>query len=73
MDFGSEEILEKVSQQMAELHLSIDDANTKFLAAERRHNYTAANIEAEKTNKLAADAAEVKAKADAELEEAMPA
>merc|ERR1719311_782057 len=42
MDFGSEEILEKVSQQMAELHLSIDDANTKFLAAERRHNYTTA-------------------------------
>merc|ERR1719311_946654 len=157
MDFGSEEILEKVSQQMAELHLSIDDANAKFLAAERRHNYTtaksflelinfyidllkklqskceanidrlekgltimelvqarvqglkddlavkmvqveekkastnvlienvteasekaaieeaAANVEAEKTNKLAGDAAAVKAKADAELGEAMPA
>merc|ERR1719377_149895 len=27
---------------MAELHLSIDDANQKFLAAERRHNYTTA-------------------------------
>merc|ERR1719506_3110765 len=157
MDFGSEEILEKVSQQMAELHITIDVANGRFLAAERRHNYTtaksflelidfyltllkklqsgcelnierlekgltimelvqarvqglkddlavkmvqveekkastnvlienvteasekaaveeaAANIEAEKTNKLAGDAAEVKAKADAELEEAMPA
>ena len=42
VDFGSEEILEKVSQQMAELHLSIDDANTRFLASERRHNYTTA-------------------------------
>merc|ERR1719269_148538 len=42
MDFGSEEILEKVSQQMAELHLSIDDANQRFLATERRHNYTTA-------------------------------
>merc|ERR1719191_1032583 len=157
MDFGSEEILEKVSQMMAELHLSIDEANAKFLAAERRHNYTtaksflelidfylnllkklqsqcdinidrlekgltimelvqarvqglkddlavkmvqveekkastdvlianvteaseaaaveeaAANVEAEKTNKLAADAAAVKAKADGELSEAMPA
>merc|ERR1719316_2609241 len=157
MDFGSDEILEKVSQMMAELHLSIDDANQKFLAAERRHNYTtaksflelidfyltllrklqsgcdanidrlekgltimelvqskvqglkddlavkmvqveekkastnvlienvteasekaaieeaAANVEAEKTNKLAGDAAAVKAKADAELGEAMPA
>jgi dynein heavy chain len=157
VDFGSEEILEKVSMQMAELHLSIDDANTRFLASERRHNYTtaksflelinfyinllkklqsqcdgnierlekgltimelvqarvqglkddlavkmiqvaekkastdilianvtvaaekaaveeaAANVEAEKTNKLAGDAAEVKAKADGELDEAMPA
>merc|ERR1719460_3149669 len=27
---------------MAELHLSIDDANVKFLSAERRHNYTTA-------------------------------
>merc|ERR1719163_1794361 len=128
---------------MAELHLSIDDANQKFLAAERRHNYTTAksflelidfyltllkklqsncdaNIErlekgltimelvqarvrglkddlavkmvqveekkastnvlienvteeAEKTNKLAADAAAVKERADGELGEAMPA
>merc|ERR1719281_530835 len=157
MDFGSEEILEKVSQQMAELHISIDEANGRFLAAERRHNYTtaksfleliafyldllkklqstcdsnierlekgltimelvqarvqglkddlavkmvqveekkastnvlienvteaaekaaveeaAANVEAEKTNKLAGDAAAVKAKADGELAEAMPA
>merc|ERR1719191_1742687 len=157
MDFGSDEILEKVSQMMAELHLSIDDANSKFLAAERRHNYTtaksflelidfyltllkklqsacdsnidrlekgltimelvqarvqglkddlavkmvqveekkastnvlienvteasekaaieeaAADIEAEKTNALAAEAAGIKAKADAELGEAMPA
>merc|ERR1719171_1560681 len=157
VDFGSEEILEKVSQMMAELHLSIDDANKRFLAAERRHNYTtaksflelidfylnllkrlqsncdsnierlekgltimelvqarvqglkddlavkmvqveekkastdvlianvteasekaaveeaAADIEAEKTNKLAGDAAEVKARADGELSEAMPA
>jgi dynein heavy chain len=157
VDFGSQEVLEKVSQEMAELHLSIDDANVRFLAAERRHNYTtaksflelidfylnllkkkqsvcdhnierlekgltimeqvqarvqglkddlavkmvqveekkastdvliaevtvasekaageeeAANIEAEKTNKLAADAAAVKAEADLELGEAMPA
>merc|ERR1719482_444348 len=27
---------------MAELHISIDEANQKFLAAERRHNYTTA-------------------------------
>merc|ERR1719171_3006511 len=157
MDFGSEEILEKVGQMMAELHLSIDVANQKFLASERRHNYTtakpflelidfyltllkklqsacdsnidrlekgltimelvqskvqglkddlaikmvqveekktstnilienvteaaekaaiekaAADIEAEKTNALAAEAAGIKAKADAELSEAMPA
>merc|ERR1719482_2636460 len=142
---------------MAELHISIDEANTRFLASERRHNYTtaksflelidfyltllkklqsgcdanidrlekgltimelvqarvqglkddlavkmiqveekkastnvlienvteasekaaieeaAANVEAEKTNKLAGDAAAVKAKADGELGEAMPA
>jgi dynein heavy chain len=157
MDFGSEELLEKVSQMMAELHITIDEANQKFLAAERRHNYTtaksflelidfylsllkrlqsscdsnierlekgltimelvqarvqglkddlaikmvqveekntstnilienvteasekaaveeaAANVEAEKTNKLAGDAAAVKARADGELGEAMPA
>jgi dynein heavy chain len=42
MDFGSEELLEKVSQMMAELHITIDEANQKFLAAERRHNYTTA-------------------------------
>merc|ERR1719482_2146366 len=142
---------------MAELHISIDEANGRFLAAERRHNYTtaksflelidfyltllkklqsgcdanidrlekgltimelvqakvqglkddlavkmvqveekktstnilienvteasekaaveeaAANVEAEKTNKLAADAAAVKERADGELSEAMPA
>merc|ERR1719506_2091204 len=157
VDFGGDDILEKVSQMMAELHLSIDDANQKFLAAERRHNYTtaksflelidfylnllrklqsscesnierlekgltimelvqarvqglkddlaikmvqveekkastnvlienvteasekaaieeaAANVEAEKTNALAAEAAGIKAKADGELGEAMPA
>merc|ERR1719482_1232362 len=142
---------------MAELHISIDEANTRFLASERRHNYTtaksflelidfyltllkklqsncdanierlekgltimelvqarvqglkddlavkmvqveekkastdvlianvteaaekaavekaAADIEAEKTNKLAGDAAAVQARADGELAEAMPA
>jgi dynein heavy chain len=157
VSFGSDEILEKVGAQMAELHLSIDDANTRFLAAERRHNYTtaksflelidfylnllkkkqgvcetnierldkgltimkqvkdrvdglkedlkvkmvqvkekkdstdvliaevtvasekaaieenAANVEAEATNKLASEAATIKAEADGELQEAMPA
>merc|ERR1719482_2362723 len=142
---------------MAELHISIDEANGRFLAAERRHNYTtaksflelidfyltllkklqsgcdanidrlekgltimeqvqdrvqglkddlavkmvqveekksstdvliaevtvasekaaeeeaAANIEAEKTNALASEAAAIKAEADGELAEAMPA
>merc|ERR1719487_2371507 len=157
MDFGDPEILQKVSEDMAEVHLSIDTANAQFLAAERRHNYTtaksflelidfylkllkdrqgacetkierlekgltimeqvqervqglkddlavkmvqveekkastdvliaevtvasekaaeeeaAANIEAEKTNALASEAAAIKAEADGELAEAMPA
>merc|ERR1719269_130460 len=42
MDFGDPEILQKVSEDMAEVHLSIDAANAQFLAAERRHNYTTA-------------------------------
>merc|ERR1719409_2182956 len=157
VDFGDPEILQKVSEDMAEVHLSIDAANAQFLAAERRHNYTtaksfleliafylnllktkqsacemqierlekgltimeqvqarvqglkddlavkmvqveekkastdvliaevtvasekaaveeaAANVEAENTNALAASAAAVKAEADGELQEAMPA
>merc|ERR1719191_1912039 len=157
MDFGDADTLQKVSEDMAEVHLSIDAANAQFLAAERRHNYTtaksfleliafylnllkdrqgscetkierlekgltimeqvqdrvqglkddlavkmiqveekkastdvliqevtvasekaaeeeaAANIEAEKTNALASEAAAIKAEADGELGEAMPA
>jgi dynein heavy chain len=157
VDFGSDEVLEKVSQDMAEIHMSIDAANAQYLAAERRHNYATAksflelisfylnllktrqsdcemkierlekgltimeqvqervqglkddlsvkmvqveekksstdvliaevtvasekaaaeeavaNVEAEKTNALAAEAAEVKRVADGELGEAMPA
>ena len=42
MDFGDGDILQKVSEDMAEIHLSIDTANTQFLAVERRHNYSTA-------------------------------
>jgi dynein heavy chain len=40
LDFGSAEILDGVAGNMAEVHLSIDAANTRLLASERRYNYT---------------------------------
>ncbi|CAD7941439.1 unnamed protein product [Amoebophrya sp. A120] len=156
-NFPTDEMMTTVCDNMAEVHLSIDVANQRYLAQERRYNYTtpksflelisfymvmlkdrqakvtvnferlekgltimeqvqekveglkedlkvtmvqveekktatdaliaqvteatdkaniekaAANEEAEKTNALAADAAAVKAQADGELSEAMPA
>jgi len=36
----SDEMLQKISGNMAEVHLSIDGANKRFLEMERRYNYT---------------------------------
>jgi len=36
----SQEMRDAIAFYMAEVHLSIDDANAKFLALERRYNYT---------------------------------
>jgi dynein heavy chain len=33
-------LLESIALNMAEFHVSIDEANLKFLKLERRHNYT---------------------------------
>jgi len=40
IEFPDEEIGTNISDHMAHVHLSIDDANADFLAQERRHNYT---------------------------------
>jgi dynein heavy chain len=36
----TDELLDGVANMMGDIHLSIDEANAKFLASERRHNYT---------------------------------
>ncbi len=36
----SDEIKDGIAQHMAEVHLSINKANSEFLAMERRYNYT---------------------------------
>lgn len=40
IEFPSEEIQMNLSKHMAFVHLSIDDANKKFLVQQRRNNYT---------------------------------
>jgi len=40
IEFPSEEIMNAISNHMANVHLSIDDANTQFKERERRFNYT---------------------------------
>jgi dynein heavy chain len=40
VNFGDEEIKEKVGKHMAYVHLSIDEANQRFRAQMRRNNYT---------------------------------
>ena len=40
IEFPSEEIREAIASHMANVHLSIDDANTEFKLRERRFNYT---------------------------------
>lgn len=40
VDLPSDEIRKNISLHMAEVHLSIDYANAKYLQLERRHNYT---------------------------------
>jgi dynein heavy chain len=40
LDFPNDELRDNVAKDMAEVHLSIDDANARFLKLERRHNYT---------------------------------
>lgn len=40
IEFPSEEIREAIAQHMANVHLSIDDANNEFKIRERRYNYT---------------------------------
>ena len=40
IEFPSEEISEAIAQHMANVHLSIDDANQQFKLRERRFNYT---------------------------------
>ena len=40
IEFPSEEIREAIANHMANVHLSIDDANTEFKNRERRFNYT---------------------------------
>jgi dynein heavy chain len=40
IEFPADEIRENVGQHMAEVHLSITEANIDFLRLERRYNYT---------------------------------
>ena len=40
IEFPSDEIREAIAEHMANVHLSIDDANQEFKKRERRHNYT---------------------------------
>ena len=40
IELPSEEIKDGIAQHMAEVHLSINKANSEFLAMERRYNYT---------------------------------
>ena len=40
IEFPSEEIMSSISQMMANVHLSIEDANKEFRERERRYNYT---------------------------------
>lgn len=40
IEFPAEETSASIGEHMAHVHLSIGDANTEFLAAERRYNYT---------------------------------
>jgi dynein heavy chain len=40
VNLPSDELRDTVSQHMAYIHLSIDEANARYLALERRHNYT---------------------------------
>lgn len=40
IEFPSEEIMSSISQMMANVHLSIEDANKEFKERERRYNYT---------------------------------
>lgn len=40
IEFPSDEIREAIAQHMANVHLSIDDANNEFKIRERRYNYT---------------------------------
>jgi len=40
IEFPTEEIRDAIAEHMANVHLSIDDANTEFRVQERRYNYT---------------------------------
>jgi dynein heavy chain len=40
IEFPTDEIKEAIGAHMSYVHLSIDDANREYLAAERRYNYT---------------------------------
>ena len=40
IDFPKDEIRDAIAQNMAEVHLTIGEANEEFLRAERRYNYT---------------------------------
>mmetsp|Transcript_16431 Transcript_16431/g.11572 ORF Transcript_16431/g.11572 Transcript_16431/m.11572 type:complete len:402 (-) Transcript_16431:4049-5254(-) len=40
IEFPDETFYDKISNHMAEVHISIDAANKRFLHMERRHNYT---------------------------------
>ena len=40
VNLPSDELRDTISQHMAYIHLSIDEANARYLALERRHNYT---------------------------------
>merc|ERR1719305_236719 len=61
----------QVEEKKASTNILIE--NVTVAAEKASVEEAAANVEAEKTNKLAGDAAAVKAKADGELSEAMPA
>jgi len=40
IEFPEEDLYIRIAANMAEVHLSIGEANKDFLAAERRYNYT---------------------------------
>jgi dynein heavy chain len=40
IDFPEEDLFKRIAANMAEVHLSIGEANKLFLAQERRYNYT---------------------------------